>query len=400
MIGGFAALSLVAALDVGVPADVGCSGSSDALQRLGAYTLERKISEGGMATIYLARHALLKRPTAIKILKKHVATDEFIHRFEREVQLASQLLHPNTVRDLRLRAHAEGEPYYVMEYLDGVTLAELVRRHRAAFRPVGRSTSCGRSRRRCARRTCAGLVHRDVKPENVMLCRRGEDDVVKLLDFGLVKNLEGARDARHHASNCRSSARRATWRRSGMTQPSDVDARSDIYALGAVGYFLLTGRPVFEGDDTLEISNQVLHTPAPRVAATVEVPEATGCARRGLPRQGPRAPAAECAGGRRCARSPRQPPGLDTERRGGMVERLSAAGRQGGEPGQGRRERRRVTMNGTDRDGVDDASPAMTFDIVSDVVWPWRYIGKRAWKRPQRCWPTPWQGLKRLLEAS
>ncbi len=76
------------------------------LQRLGAYTLERQISEGGMATIYLARHALLKRPTAVKILKKHVATDEFIHRFEREVQLASQLLHPNTVRDLRFRAHA------------------------------------------------------------------------------------------------------------------------------------------------------------------------------------------------------------------------------------------------------------------------------------------------------
>ena len=79
-----------------------------------------------MATIWLARHALLKRPTAIKVLKKHVATDEFVHRFEREVQIASQLLHPNTVRVYDYGRTREGQPYYVMEYLDGVTLAELV----------------------------------------------------------------------------------------------------------------------------------------------------------------------------------------------------------------------------------------------------------------------------------
>ena len=96
------------------------------VQRLGAYTLDRKVSEGGMATIYLARHALLKRPTAIKILKKHVATDEFVHRFEREVQLASQLMHPNTVEIYDFGRTREGQPYYVMEFLDGVTLAELL----------------------------------------------------------------------------------------------------------------------------------------------------------------------------------------------------------------------------------------------------------------------------------
>ena len=108
-----------------------------------------------MATIYLARHALLKRPTAIKVLKKHIATDEFIHRFEREVQLASQLLHPNTVEIYDFGRTREGQPYYVMEYLDGVTLAELVARHGPACRPAARSTCCGRSARRCARRTCA-----------------------------------------------------------------------------------------------------------------------------------------------------------------------------------------------------------------------------------------------------
>ena len=107
-----------------------------------------------MATIYLARHALLKRPTAIKILKKHVATDEFIHRFEREVQIASQLLHPNTVEVYDFGRTREGQPYYVMEYLDGVTLAELVAHSGPVPAGTGRSTSCGRSGPRCARRTC------------------------------------------------------------------------------------------------------------------------------------------------------------------------------------------------------------------------------------------------------
>ncbi len=161
------------------------------MQRLGAYTLERRISEGGMATIYLARHALLKRPTAIKILKKHVATDEFVHRFEREVQLASQLRHPNTVEIYDFGRTREGQPYYVMEYLDGVTLAELV--EHSGRVPPGRVIHILRQVAAALREAHErGLIHRDVKPENVMLCRRGEDDVVKLLDFGLVKNLERA----------------------------------------------------------------------------------------------------------------------------------------------------------------------------------------------------------------
>jgi eukaryotic-like serine/threonine-protein kinase len=242
------------------------------VQRLGAYTLERQISEGGMATIYLARHALLKRPTAIKILKKHIATDEFVHRFEREVQLASQLLHPNTVEIYDFGRTREGQPYYVMEYLDGVTLAELV--EHSGRVPPGRAIHVLRQVAAALREAHArGMVHRDVKPENVMLCRRGEDDVVKLLDFGLVKNLERAetRDVTKQLKIVGTPRYMAPER---LLNPSDVDARSDIYALGAVAYFLLTGKPIFEGDDSLAISNQVLHTPAPRVReAGIEVPE-------------------------------------------------------------------------------------------------------------------------------
>jgi len=233
------------------------------LQRLGAYTLEKQISEGGMATIYLARHALLKRPTAVKVLKRHVATDEFIHRFEREVQLASQLMHPNTVEIYDFGRTSEGQPYYVMEYLDGVTLAQLVADSGPV--PPGRAVHILRQVAAALREAHArGLVHRDVKPENVMLCRRGEDDVVKLLDFGLVKNLEHehTRDITKQIRILGTPRYMAPER---LVNPSDVDARSDIYALGAVGYFLLTGKSLFEGDDNLAISSQVLHAPAPSV---------------------------------------------------------------------------------------------------------------------------------------
>jgi serine/threonine-protein kinase len=272
VIGGFTVLSLVAALMSAFLLSR-LHRQYGRLQRLGAYTLERPISEGGMATIYMARHALLKRPTAIKVLKKHVATDEFIHRFEREVQLASQLLHPNTVEIYDFGRTREGQPYYVMEFLDGVTLAELVA-HSGPV-PPGRAIHILRQVAAALREAhLRGLVHRDVKPENVMLCRRGEDDVVKLLDFGLVKNLERAetRDITKQLKILGTPRYMAPER---LLNPADVDARSDIYALGAVAYFLLTGKPIFEGDDSLAISNQVMHTPAPRVSAQgVAVPDA------------------------------------------------------------------------------------------------------------------------------
>ena len=215
----------------------------------------------------------------VEVLASHGAIDPdalaqaFVHRFEREVQLASQLLHPNTVEIYDFGRTREGQPYYVMEYLDGVTLAELV--GHSGRVPPGRTIHILRQVAAALREAHArGMVHRDVKPENVMLCRRGEDDVVKLLDFGLVKNLERAetRDITKQLKIIGTPRYMAPER---LLNPSDVDARSDIYALGAVAYFLLTGKPIFEGDDSLAISNQVLHSPAPRVReAGVEIPEA------------------------------------------------------------------------------------------------------------------------------
>ena len=272
VIGGFVLLSLLAALTSGMSL-ARLRRQFGQLQKLGAYTLERQLSEGGMATIYLARHALLKRRTAIKILKKSIGTDEFAHRFEREVQLVSQLRHPNTVQIYDFGRTSDGQPYYAMEYIEGVTLAELVDHSGAA--PPGRVIHILRQIAAALREAHSlGLVHRDVKPDNVMLCRRGEDDFVKLLDFGLVKDVlrEETRDVTKQIRILGTPRYMSPER---IVNPSDVDARADLYALGAVGYFLLTGRNTFEGEDSQDVANQVLHAPAPRVSAALpSVPEA------------------------------------------------------------------------------------------------------------------------------
>ena len=235
---------------------------------LGQYRLERQIGEGGMAKVYLARHALLKRPTAVKMLKPHMATDEMVARFEREVQLASQLVHPNTVEIYDYGRTAEGVFYYVMEYIEGETLDRIVTEHGAM--PVGRAIHvlkqvCAALREAHAR----SLVHRDVKPHNIMLCNRGaEYDVVKILDFGLVKDVESAhtRDITQFQRVLGTPRYMAPER---IRNPGDADARSDIYSVGAVAYFLVTGRELFATAGEHDLVYQALHTPPPRLRDSV-----------------------------------------------------------------------------------------------------------------------------------
>ena len=240
-------------------------------RRVGAYALEERIGEGGMAVVYRARHALLKRPCAIKLLKPARATDEMIARFEREVQLASQLAHPNTVEIYDYGRSAEGHFYYAMEYLDGITAAELVARGGAV--PVARALHI--LRQLCAGLAEAharGLVHRDVKPENIMVCRRGgEYDVVKILDFGLVKSLAEphSRDLTRTLRILGTPLYMAPER---LRNPADVDARADIYAVGAVAFFLLTGRRLFEAPDDLALTTRVLNDEPPRVSEAAAQP--------------------------------------------------------------------------------------------------------------------------------
>jgi serine/threonine protein kinase len=222
-----------------------------AAKQLGQYALEEKIGAGGMGSVYKARHAMLRRPTAVKLLDVDKMSDAAILRFEREVQLTSALTHPNTVAVFDYGRTPDGIFYYAMEYLEGMTLEDLVK----GFGPLPEARLryilhqvCGS----LAEAHAAGLVHRDIKPANIFLtCRGGMRDFVKVLDFGLAKAL-GAETANVTSP----SALLGTplyMSPEAMTHPEAVDARADVYAVGAVGYYLLTGSPVFTGATIMEI---------------------------------------------------------------------------------------------------------------------------------------------------
>jgi serine/threonine-protein kinase len=224
-----------------------------------------------MANIYLARHDLLKRPCAVKLLKPSRTTDEMVARFEREVQLASTLSHPNVVEIYDYGHSAEGHFYYAMEYIEGINLGELMTRDGAL--PVARAV-------RILRQLCAGLaaahaaglVHRDVKPENIMIFRRGEEpDVVKILDFGMVKRVD-AEHSRNLTRGLRILGTPLYMAPECLRNPADVDGRADIYAVGAVAFYMLSGKKLFQTADDLELTSKVLNEEPPRVSQVAEQP--------------------------------------------------------------------------------------------------------------------------------
>ena len=245
------------------------------MRQLGQYRIEAKIDEGGMATVHRAVHALLKRPTAVKILKPALATDELIARFEREVKAASRLQHPATVEIFDYGRTRDGTFYYAMEYIDGITLATLVEKDGA--QPPGRVAFILRQVCESLREAHSmGLVHRDIKPANVMLCERGgESDVVKVLDFGLVKDVR-ATDTRDITQYARMLGTPAYMAPERIRDPAEAAPTVDIYAVGAVAYLLLTGKRVFDSPNELELHKLVLEAEAPRASrvATQKVPAA------------------------------------------------------------------------------------------------------------------------------
>jgi tRNA A-37 threonylcarbamoyl transferase component Bud32 len=214
-------------------------------RQLGQYRLRRRIGSGGMGDVYLAEHQLLKRPCAIKLVRPDNVTDpKALERFEREVRITATLSHPNTVEIFDYGQTEDGMYYYVMEYLPGLSLADLVEQHGPL--PPERAVYL-------LRQVClalheahdAGLIHRDIKPSNIHAARRGGmDDVAKLLDFGLVRPGATIRESAVSAEGqilgtpLYMSPEQAMGSR-------DLDSRTDIYSLGAVAYFLLTGRPPF-----------------------------------------------------------------------------------------------------------------------------------------------------------
>ncbi len=238
----------------------------DRARKLGRYEIVEKIGEGGMGKVYRARHALLRRPTAVKLLDAGSASEEAVRRFEREVQSASSLTHPNTIAIFDYGRTPEGTLYYAMEYLEGTTVAELVAADGA--QPEARVVHLMRqAAASLAEAHSVGLVHRDLKPSNVMLCTRGGmHDFVKVLDFGLVRDLTGA-DAGADLALTRVESLTGTplyLSPEALESPERVGPWSDVYQLGAVAYYLLTGRHVFVGESLVEVLSQHLNkTPAP-----------------------------------------------------------------------------------------------------------------------------------------
>ncbi len=222
------------------------------LRQLGQYTLDEKLGEGGMGVVYRAHHAMLHRPTAVKFLNAEKTNEQSVARFEREVQLTSQLTHPNTISIYDYGRTPEGIFYYAMEYLQGIDLEGLVRKFGPL--PEGRvihilEQVCGS----LAEAHAIGLVHRDIKPANIILSVRGGlFDFAKLLDFGLVKALDQRKESQ--LTTMGSMAGTPLYLSpEAIENPDDLDARSDLYAVGAVGYYLLTGTPVFDGRHVMEI---------------------------------------------------------------------------------------------------------------------------------------------------
>ncbi len=229
-----------------------------AAERLGQYELLRKLGEGGMGVVYEATHVLLRRPTAIKLLRADKLGEAALARFELEVRETSLLEHPSSVYIYDYGRTPDGQFYYAMEFLDGFNLDEVV--GISGPLPEARvSAILVQAAHALAEAHAKGIVHRDVKPANIMLCDRGGvADTVKVLDFGLVKQSGPADQSAKLTLDNSIVGTPHYMAPEAIQSPEDVGPATDIYALAAVGYFLVTGRELFPGKSMIEVCSQHL----------------------------------------------------------------------------------------------------------------------------------------------
>jgi serine/threonine-protein kinase len=245
-----------------------------AARRLGQYQLKELLGTGGMGEVYRAEHVLLRRPCAVKLIRAERAGDaRTLLRFEREVRATATLTNWHTVEIYDYGHAADGTFYYVMEYLPGLTLDELVRRQGPL--PPERVVHFLRQMCVALREAHAiGLIHRDIKPGNIITCERGGlPDVAKLLDFGLVRSPGLGADISSLTLEGAVAGTPAYMSPEQADGKKDLDARSDIYSLGAVAYFLLTGQPPFVRPSLLQtLMAHVRDSPTPPEQLRPEVP--------------------------------------------------------------------------------------------------------------------------------
>jgi serine/threonine-protein kinase len=224
-----------------------------------------------MGEVYLAEHRLLNRSYAIKLIRPEIAANPTTRtRFAREIQAMARLTHWNTIEIIDYGLAPDGTFYYVMEYVEGLNLGELVERHG----PLNPGRAVYLLRQVCAALAEAhsvGLIHRDIKPGNLMLTQQaGLFDVLKILDFGIVQHL-GPSDADDKLTQAG-----LLMGTPGYMSPEQAkgvaDVRSDIYSLGAVGYFLLSGRAPFSGRGMEQVLTSLAQEPAPLRELRAEVP--------------------------------------------------------------------------------------------------------------------------------
>ena len=232
-------------------------------RELGSYFLEEKLGQGGMGEVWRAKHRMLARPAAIKLIRPEIAGGAFsgaAQRFEREAQAIATLRSPHTVNLFDFGVSGDGSFYYAMELLDGLDADRLVRR----FGPLTPARTIHVLKQVCHSLSEAhsrGLVHRDIKPANIFMCRYGEElDFVKVLDFGIVRAIRDdvATDETHTAD----LAVRGTpaFMSPEQAMSRDLDGRADIYSAGCLGFFLLTGKNVFHADTPIAMLVEHTHT--------------------------------------------------------------------------------------------------------------------------------------------
>jgi serine/threonine-protein kinase len=250
-------------------------------REMGSYQLGELIKRGGMGEIYKAKHRMLARPAAIKLIRPEMLAasgedsgDLAMKRFRREAEAAANLRSPHTVELFDFGITEDGTLYFVMELLEGMDLETLVRQHG----PMPPQRVVHIMRQVCeslAEAHSQGLIHRDIKPANIHLGRVGvRDDFVKVLDFGLVKSVKHDQTDDSLATAVGRTPGTPAYMAPEMAVGEQTDARADIYALGCVAYFLLTGKLVFDAENTFQmIAKHLRNDPVPpSVRANANVP--------------------------------------------------------------------------------------------------------------------------------